>query len=106
MSRPSLQIQPHPSQQDKIYYLPLAPQSRDHEERLKIVISIEVRNTGNEAVTINNITFSFPGTNRSVETMEREQDYMDPEGGVLIPDQVATWCNGSYTDAAGEKRYN
>jgi len=106
MSRPSLNIEPHPSQQGKIYYLPLAPHSRDHEERLKLVISIEVRNTGSEAVTINNITFSFPGTNRPVETMEREQDYMEPEGGALRPDQVATWCNGSYTDAAGEKRYN
>jgi len=106
MSQPNLIIEPHPAQQDTIYYLPLAPESLDHDERLKIVVSMDIRNVGNTQVTVNNISFSFPGTDRPTETMESEQDTIDPEGGILIPGGTATWCNGSYTNAQGEKRYN
>lgn len=106
MSTPKLLIEPHPSQQDTIYYLPLAPESMDHKERLKIVISMVIRNIGSAQVTINNISFSFPGTDLPTETMGREQHTMEPEGGVLVPDGTATWCNGSYKNEQGEKRYN
>ena len=106
MSTPELFIEPHPSQQDTIYYLPLAPESLDHKERLKIVISMVIRNIGNTQITIKDITFSFPGSDLPTETMEREQDTMEPEGGMLVPDGTAIWCNGSYTNEQDQKRYN
>jgi murein DD-endopeptidase MepM/ murein hydrolase activator NlpD len=106
MSKPNLAIEPHPSQQDTIYYLPLAPESLDHEERLKIVVSMAIRNIGNTEVTINNITFSFPGTDLPLRSMEHEQDIMEPSSGILVPGGTATWCNGSYKNDNGDKRYN
>ena len=106
MSTPQLFIEPHPSQQETVYYLPLAPESRDHEERLKIVISMVIKNIGSAQVFVTDITFSFPGSDLPVQTMGREQAMMDPEGGLLVPGGTVTWCNGSYTDEQGEKRYN
>jgi murein DD-endopeptidase MepM/ murein hydrolase activator NlpD len=106
MSTPQLFIEPHPAQQETVYYLPLAPESRDHKERLKIVISMVIRNIGAAQVTVTDITFSFPGSDLPTQAMEREQAMMDPEGGMLVPDGTVTWCNGSYTNEQGEKRYN
>jgi len=108
MSRPDLKVDILPSQDGKVYYLPLAPQSLDHEERLKIAVRLKIKHQdrSHSQLTITNIVFSFPGTDLDVREMEREQQYMNPEGGVLAFGDTATWSNGSVVLANGEKAYN
>lgn len=108
MARPNLKVEILPSQDDKVYYLPLAPKSLDHEERLKIAVRLKIthQDASRPQLTITNIAFSFPGTEIDVPAMERVPQYIHPEGGVLGFGDTATWSNGSVVLADETKAYN
>jgi len=108
MTSPKLALDILPGKNGKVYYLPLAPKSRDHEERLKIGVRLEITHIDqrHDTLTITNINFSFPGTDLGFRIMAREQQYIDPEGGVLARGGTATWANGRVVTEDGEDRYN
>lgn len=108
MARPDLKVDILPSQDGKVYYLPLAPKSRDHEERLKIAVRLKIKHqdANHPQLTITRIVFSFPGTNLDVREMLRVQQYIHPDGGVLARGDTATWSNGSVRLANEDKAYN
>ncbi len=108
MTSPELALDVLPGKNGKVYYLPLAPKSRDHEERLKIGVRLQITHVDrrHDTLTITNINFSFPGTDLGFRIMAREQQYMDPEGGVLGRGETATWANGRVKTEDGEDRYN
>jgi murein DD-endopeptidase MepM/ murein hydrolase activator NlpD len=108
MASPRLEIDILPSRDGKVYYLPLAPRSLDHEPRLKIGVRLRITHADPDhgVLTITGISFSFPGTDLETRPMVREQQYMDPEGGVLTRGQTATWCNGSVWTEDEERAYN
>jgi murein DD-endopeptidase MepM/ murein hydrolase activator NlpD len=108
VTRPNLKVDVLPSQEDTIYFLPLAAQSRDHVERLKIAVRLKIKHEDqtHPTLTITRIVFSYPGTGIAPREMEREQEYMDPKGGALSFGQTATWSNGSVRLADEEKAYN
>lgn len=108
MDRPRLILGVLPSRQGKAYYLPLAPQSRDHPERLKIALQLAITNDDRrvDSLTIREITFSFPGTAVGIHPMLRVPQYIEPEGGVLALRETAFWCNGTVKLPDDTKRYN
>lgn len=108
MAKPKLSIEIRPSKDGKVYYLPLAPKSLDHPERLKVAVQLKITHIdpGREVLTIEDIQFEFPGTDLGLFTMVREDHYMKPRGGILAEGETATWCNGSVKTLSGEKRYN
>ena len=64
MSKPNLEIDVLPSLNGQVYYLPLAAKAAGETERLKIAVRLQIKHidTTHPTLTINNITFSFPGT--------------------------------------------
>lgn len=108
MDRPRLILGVQPSRQGKAYYLPLAPKSRDHPERLKIALRLEITNDDArvDSLTIANIRFSFPDSAAGVRSMLREPQYIEPNGGVLAFGDTALWSNGSVETQDLKRRYN
>ncbi|HVQ10134.1 MAG TPA: M23 family metallopeptidase [Allosphingosinicella sp.] len=108
MARPDLKVDILPSQDGKVYYLPLAPQSRDHEERLKIAVRLKIthQDADHPQLTITRIVFSYPGTGLDEREMLRVPQYIHPDGGVLALGDTATWSNGSVKLANKDKAYN
>jgi murein DD-endopeptidase MepM/ murein hydrolase activator NlpD len=108
MARPDLKVDILPSQDGKVYYLPLAPQSRDHEERLKIAVRLKIthQDADHPTLTVTGIVFSFPDTGLDVRAMLRVPQYIRPEGGALARGDTATWSNGSVRLENEDKAYN
>ncbi len=100
MSAPIFEISADPGLNGKIYYLPLAPQSKDHQERYKVCARLRLVNktTGRRAVTITGIRLSFEGHGSFDMEMVPEKN-MQPEDGVLAFDEAATWHNGSWRES-------
>lgn len=99
MSAPIFEISADPGVNGKIYYLPLAPQSKDHQERYKVCARLRLVNktTGRRAVTITGIRLAFEGHGSFDMEMVPEKN-MEPEDGVLAFDEAATWHNGSWRE--------
>lgn len=99
MSAPIFEISADPGLNGKIYYLPLAPQSKDHQERYKVCARLRLVNktTGRNSVTIIGIRLSFEGHGSFDMEMVPEKN-MNPEDGVLAFDEAATWHNGSWRE--------
>lgn len=99
MNPPKLQLDVVPSKDGKVYYLPLVRRASGRKERLKIAVRLKIKHVddgrGRDKLTIERITFSFPGRKLSEKQMKREQQYINPEGGELNRNQTATWSNGS-----------
>jgi len=108
MTSPKLALDILPGKNGKVYYLPLAPKSRDHEERLKIGVRLQITHADpdHDTLTIININFSFPGTDLGFRIMAREQEYMHPKGGVLGRGDMVTWSNGTVLTEEEEDRFN
>src|SRR5688572_13044953 len=108
MSKPTLEVDILPSQEGRVYYLPLAAKSSGHKERLKIAVRLKIRNDdpAHATVKIKGIKFSFPGTNLADRTMALVPENISPEGGSLAFGTTATWSNGKVITADGEKIFN
>lgn len=108
MDKPRMRLSVLPSRQGKAYYLPLAPKSKDHPERLKIALRLDITNDDSrvDSLTVAGISFSFPGTDLGIRTMWGEPQQIEPEGGVLAFGETAIWSNGSVELENGERKYN
>lgn len=97
MTKPTLQISVTPGKDGKAYYLPLAPQSRDHGERVKIALRFEIKNADPEKrnLTITGIAIDFPGHDPEEMEMVPERN-MWPETGKIAHGETAIWHNGSW----------
>jgi murein DD-endopeptidase MepM/ murein hydrolase activator NlpD len=109
MSRPVFRIEVDLSQQDTVYFLPLAPRSRDHGERLKLGVRLKITHDdpAHDELTISAISFSFPGTSLGSRDMDMvPEKNMDPVGGKLRRGETANWFNGSWRDASDAWHHN
>jgi hypothetical protein len=98
MASPDLHIVSDPDLSDQqIYYLPLAPQSRDHEERYKLCARLHITNRerGKRAIRITGIEFEVPGHGSFPMDMVPERN-MEPADGRLGRNDTAVWHNGSW----------
>jgi murein DD-endopeptidase MepM/ murein hydrolase activator NlpD len=109
MASPILKVDVDLSQQDTVYFLPLAPKSKNSEKRLKIGVRLKITHNdpNHSELRIKAISFSFPGTNiDKIDMKEVPEKNMDPEDGRLTFGQTANWFNGSYRLESGSWRYN
>ena len=108
MAAPIFEITADPGLDGKIYYLPLAPQSKDHKERYKVCARLRLVNktAGQASVKITGISLSFPGKGSFDMEMVPEKN-MEPENGVVALNAAATWHNGSWReDEDAPAQYN
>lgn len=109
MARPVFIVEADLTKEETLYYLPLGAKSKDHGERIKLCMRLRIThdNSRHEVLTINRITFSFPGSSLGVEEMDMVPERnMDPEDGVLRRGNTANWFNGSWRDANEDWHFN
>lgn len=109
MTRPVLTLEADLTQEDTLYYLPLGAKSKDHEERAKLCARLRITHddSRHDTLTIDRISFTFPGSAAPAEQMEMvPEKNMDPEDGRLRRGETASWYNGSWKDANDDWQYN
>lgn len=97
MTKPTFQIAVTPGMNGKAAYLPLAPQSRDHGERVKIALRFAITNADPDRRTlkITGIALDFPGRDPDDMEMVPEKN-MWPSDGTIAHGDTAIWHNGSW----------
>lgn len=99
MSAPNLTITVQPLQNGKATYLPLAAATLSGKLTGKIVLRLDIKNNGDNPVTITGITFAFPGSQIAPSVMQAVDSffsgyYSKSGGAVLLPGQTKVYTNG------------
>lgn len=91
MGSPTLTITVEPVEGGKASYLPLAARTAGGGTTSKIVLRLELKNTGTTVVKVSGIKFSFPGSSHGAVTMKG----VNMDGGLdLDAGESAYWSNG------------
>ena len=97
MAAPKINVEVQPTNNGKVYYLPIAARSAGEPELVKIVVRLRITNNETRPITLSAITFAFPTV---PIPMKGEKIAMDPAGeddpnnGVIAPGTTAVWSNG------------
>jgi len=102
MASPNISIAVEPIEAGKAVYLPLAAKAADHNPQFKNALRLRITNNSSQAVVVNAIQFSFPGSAAPAKDMQGIALVLDPDGattpaqamGTIQPGQIATWSNG------------
>lgn len=113
MAAPNINVDVQPTQNGKAYFLPIAAKAAGEPELVKIVLRLRITNNEPRAITLKDISFSYPNTNIMPSQMKGEKIAMDPAGeadpndGVIAAGTTAVWSNGVVdldTSAEGENK--
>jgi len=91
MGAPTLDISVEPVEAGKVVYLPLAARTAGGGTASKLVLRLELKNTGDAALKVTGIRFSFPGSSHGTVAMQG----VNQDGSLdLDPYDKAFWSNG------------
>lgn len=99
MSIPSINIAVQPMQNGKATYAPLAATTSNGKAQGKIVLRLDITNSGSKTLTISGISFAFPGSQVATLAMQGVKQFFTayyPMNGeaTLAPGQTKTYTNG------------
>ena len=99
MPAPPLTIVVEPFVAGKVTYLALSKSSKNANEQFKLVIRLDITNTGLSAVTVSKLRISFPGSavpGSDMVGLELSDSWHPTQGGPTIAAaQMKTWANGT-----------
>jgi len=97
MAAPKINVEVQPTNNGKVYYLPIAARSAGEPELVKIVLRLRITNNETRPITLSAITFAFPTVPIPMKGEKIAMDpagEADPDNGVIAPGTTAVWSNG------------
>lgn len=105
--KPPITLTAQPTDGNTLFFLPIAPRKRGDPQWVRIVVGLVIQNTNPRTpgdssgdVTLDAITFSFPGSSTGPIGMNKVKialdpvDYDDHDDGMIPAGERARWSNG------------